>query len=48
MRAYFKETDGVERDEIAARQAWLLERYVKRKLRTNDVGELFEAMKDHT
>jgi hypothetical protein len=45
MRAYFKETNGIKRDEIAARQAWLLERYVKGKLRTNDVKELFEAMK---
>jgi hypothetical protein len=47
MRAYFKVTNGIKRDEIAARQAWLLERYVKGKLRTNDVKELFETMKDH-
>jgi hypothetical protein len=46
MRAYFKETNGIKRDEIAARQAWLLERYVRGKLRTNDVKMLFGARFD--
>jgi hypothetical protein len=46
MRAYFNEINGIKRDEIAARQSSLLEKYVGGKLRANDVKELFEVMKD--
>jgi hypothetical protein len=46
MRAYFAETNSIKREEIAARQAWLLTEYVRGKLRTNDVKEMFEAMRD--
>jgi hypothetical protein len=47
MRAYFAEKNGIKRDEIAGRQAWLLAGHVSgRKLRLNDVKEMFEAMKD--
>jgi hypothetical protein len=47
MKAYFAETNGIKRDEIAARQAWLLQEYMRgqRKVRLNEVKELFEAMR---
>jgi hypothetical protein len=49
MRAFFAESDGIKRDEIAARQAWLLAGHVPgRKRRTNDVVVIFHGMKDQT
>jgi hypothetical protein len=46
MHAYFDEPDGIKRDEIAARQAWLLGEHMKGKVRLSDVISMFEAMKD--
>lgn len=48
LRAYHAETDGFKRDEIAARQCFLLREYVPqhgKKLRMRDIKDLFEAMK---
>ena len=48
MRRYFAEPNAIKRDEIAGRQAWLLEQYGSgKKLRTHDVVEMFYAMRDH-
>jgi hypothetical protein len=49
MRAYFAEKDGVKRDEIAARRAWLLGQHLgqrEKELRVTDVKEMFLQMRD--
>jgi hypothetical protein len=50
MRAYFAETDGHKRDEIAARQLHALRGFQpprERKLRLSDVKEMFEEMRGY-
>jgi hypothetical protein len=47
VRAYHAEPNAIKRDEIAARQAWLLNQHLKPKnkeLQTNDVRDMFERM----
>ena len=49
MRAYHAEKSGAKREEIAARQAWVLNEYLSRsarRLRTFDVAEVFGLMKE--
>jgi hypothetical protein len=49
LRAFHAEADALKRDEIAARQAWLLNQHLKpnsRELRTDDVKDMFERMQD--
>jgi hypothetical protein len=46
MRLYFAEKNGIKRDEIAARQAWLLQQHWTGKLRTIDVKDMFVQMRD--
>ena len=49
LRAFHSEPDATKRDEIAARQAWLLNQHLKpsnKELRTNDVKDMFERMQD--
>jgi hypothetical protein len=51
MRAYHATTDTIKRDEIAARQAWLLSEHPgprERKLRVIDVREMYARMKDRS
>ncbi len=48
MRAYHATNDSTKKDEIAARQAWLLSEQLgprERKLRVIDVREMFAQMK---
>jgi hypothetical protein len=50
MRAYHAKSDSIKRDEIAARQAWLLSEHLgprEKKLRVIDVREMFLQMRDH-
>ena len=50
MRAFFAVKDGIKRDEIAARQAWLLNQHLgpqEKQLRLIDVREMFVEMKVH-
>ena len=49
MKAFFRTKDLHKRDEIAARQSWLLQQHLPRgaKLRTGQVKELFQQMKEH-
>jgi hypothetical protein len=49
MRAFHAEPNAIKRDEIAARQAWVLSQHMpgKKKLRLHDVKEMFQEMKDH-
>jgi hypothetical protein len=50
MRAYHATNDCTKKDEIAARQIWLLSEHLgprEKKLRVIDVREMFVAMKDH-
>jgi hypothetical protein len=50
MRLYHATKDTNERDEMAARQAWLLSEHLgprEKKLRAIDVREMFVEMKDH-
>ena len=49
MKAYFRTKDLAKREEIAAKQGWLLKQHLPAgtKLRTPDVKALFHAMKDH-
>ena len=49
MKAYFAEPNAIRRDEIASRQAWLLQQHgsSKNKLRTHEVVEMFYALRDH-
>ena len=47
--AYHATNDSIKRDEIAARQAWLLSEHLgprEKKLRVIDVREMFVQMKD--
>jgi hypothetical protein len=46
MRAFFKATNQIKQDEIAARQLHALRHYYVGKLKLTDVRELFVAMKD--
>jgi hypothetical protein len=49
MRAYHATSDSIEKDEIAARQAWLLSEHLgprEKKLRLIDVRQMFVDMKD--
>jgi hypothetical protein len=49
LRAFHDEPNPIKRDEIAARQAWLLNQHLKpnkKELRTNDVKDMFERMQD--
>ncbi len=51
MRAYHATNDSTKKDEIAARQAWLLSEHLgphEKKLRVIDVREMFAQMKDHS
>ena len=51
MRAYHATKDTMKRDEIAARQAWLLSEHLgprEKKLRVIDVREMFVEMRDET
>jgi hypothetical protein len=51
MRLYHVTNDTIKRDEIASRQAWLLSEHLgprEKKLRLDDVREMFVAIKDHT
>ena len=48
MRAYHATKDSIKRDEIAARQAWLLDQHLgprAKKLRVIDVKQMFVEMK---
>jgi hypothetical protein len=48
MRAYHAEKSPHKREEIAARQAWLLNEHLPRgarRIRTNEVAEAFNLMK---
>jgi len=50
MRAFLAEPLAIKRDEIAARQLHVLERFRlpgERELRASDVKEMFLQMKDH-
>jgi hypothetical protein len=50
MRAYHAAKDTIKRDEIAARQAWLLSEHLgprETKLRVIDVKQMFVQMRDH-
>ena len=50
MRAYHATSDTTKKDEIAARQAWLLSEHLgprEKQLRLIDVREMFVQMKDH-
>jgi hypothetical protein len=48
MRAYHAEQEGFKREEIAARQIWLLNQHLpaRIKLRLPDVKELLERMQN--
>jgi hypothetical protein len=49
MRLYHATNDSIKRDEIAARQAWLLSEHLgsrEKKLRVIDVREMFVEIKD--
>jgi hypothetical protein len=48
MKAFFRTNDLLKRDEIAAKQSWLLQQHLPRgtKLRISDVKELFLQMKN--
>jgi hypothetical protein len=48
MRAYHATNDSIKRDELAARQAWLLSEHFwprEKKLRVIDVWQMFVEMK---
>ncbi len=50
MRLYHATKDSIKRDEIAARQAWLLSEHLgarEKKLRVIDVREMFLQTRDH-
>ena len=48
MRAFFKETNPIKQDEIAARQVHALRHYYVGKLRLTDVIDMFNQMRDET
>jgi hypothetical protein len=45
MRAYHAEKSSLKKDEIAARQLWLLKQHYPCKLRITDVREMFVQMR---
>ena len=47
MRAFHAAKDSLKKDEIAAKQLWLLKQHWNGKLRITDVREMFEQMRDH-
>jgi len=50
MRAFYAAKNSIKKDEIAARQAWLLNQHLKpreRRLSLLDVREIFLQMRDH-
>lgn len=47
MLAFFKETNQIKQDEIAARQLHALRQHYAGKLRLVDVTQMFVEMKDH-
>ena len=50
MRAFLAESNDIKRDEIAARQLDVLEKFrlpQERDLRLSDVKEMFLQMRDH-
>jgi hypothetical protein len=47
MRVLRRRHDTIKKDEIAARQLWLLKQHWNGKLRITDVREMFLQMKDH-
>lgn len=49
MKAFFNASGSIMQDEIAAKQAWLLNEHLPRgaKVRLTDVKELFLQMRDH-
>jgi hypothetical protein len=46
LRLYHATKNNIKRDEIAARQAWLLQQHWNEKLRVIDVKQMFVEMKD--
>jgi hypothetical protein len=51
MRLFHATNDSIKRDEIAARQAWLLNQHLgprEKKLRVIDVREMFAQMRDQS
>jgi hypothetical protein len=46
MRAFHAAKDSLKKDEIAAKQLWLLKQHWNGKLRITDVREMFVQMKD--
>src|ERR1700752_2018845 len=49
LRAFHAEPNAIKRDEIAARQARLLNQHLKpskKELRTHDLKDMFERMQD--
>jgi hypothetical protein len=47
MKAYFAAKDSLKKDEIAAKQLWLLKQLLDGKLRITDVREMFHQMRGH-
>jgi hypothetical protein len=49
MKAFFKASGSIMQDEIAAKQAWLLNEHLPcgSRVRLSDVKDLFLQMKDH-
>jgi hypothetical protein len=47
MRAFFKETNQIRQDEIAARQLHALRQHYAGKLRLTDVAQMFLELRDH-
>ena len=45
MLAYFAAPDTIKKDEIAAKQLWLLKQHWPGKLRITNVREMFEQMR---
>ena len=44
LRAFHAESNAIKRDEIAARQAWILNQHLNKDLRTNDGKRQAEAV----
>jgi hypothetical protein len=50
LRLYHATKDTIKRDEIAARQAWLLNQHLEpreKQLRLIDVRQMFRELKNH-
>jgi hypothetical protein len=50
LRAFYAEKNSIKKDEIAARQAWLLNQHIKpreKQLSQLDVRDMFLQMRDH-